>query len=68
MAYGSSLFKSDRLGEYSTAIGGNANIAYEGSIVTGGRNDTTFGTSIRDTAGNQVIQVAELPTAHSKPA
>ena len=46
-------------GAYSTAIGYNAGTAYEGSIVTGGRNDATFGTTIRDTATNQVILVAQ---------
>ncbi len=46
-------------GDYSTAIGYNAGTVHEGSIVTGGRNDSTFGIGIRDTATNQVILVAE---------
>lgn len=46
-------------GAYSTAIGYNAGTNYEGSIVTGGSNDATFGIGIRDTAKNQVILVAQ---------
>ncbi len=46
-------------GEYSTAIGYNAKTLFDGSIVTGGRNDSTFDSNIRDTATNQVILVAQ---------
>ncbi|MEP6881632.1 MAG: tail fiber domain-containing protein [Dokdonella sp.] len=45
-------------GAYSVALGYNAGTANAGSIVTGGRLDT-FGTTIRDTATNQFIMVAE---------
>ncbi|KAB2899829.1 MAG: tail fiber domain-containing protein [Dokdonella sp.] len=47
------------LADYSTAIGYNARTENAGSIVTGGYNDNTFGTTIRDTATNQVVLVAE---------
>ena len=47
------------IGAYSTAIGYSAKTLFDGSIVTGGRNDATFGNTIRDTATNQVILVAE---------
>ena len=47
------------LSDYSTAIGYNANTAFAGSIVTGGYGDATFGATIRDTATNQVILVAQ---------
>ncbi|MEO7431488.1 MAG: tail fiber domain-containing protein [Dokdonella sp.] len=46
-------------GAFSTGIGYNAGTAFEGSIVTGGRNDSTFSNSIRDSATNQVIMVAQ---------
>ncbi len=46
-------------GAYSIALGYSAGTLNAGSIVTGGRNDATFGTTIRDTATNQVILVAE---------
>ena len=46
-------------GTYSIALGYNAGTVFEGSIVTGGSNDATFGTNIRDTATNQVILVAQ---------
>ena len=46
-------------GACSTAIGYNGRTVNAGSIVTGGRNDTMFGSSIRDSATNQVILVAE---------
>ena len=57
------------VGAYSTAIGYNAGTNFEGSIVTGGRNDATFGTNIRDTGPNQVILVAQngvgINTSHA---
>lgn len=46
-------------GAYSTAIGYNAGTNYDGSLVTGGRNDSTFSTNIRDSAPNQVIFAAQ---------
>lgn len=46
-------------GDYSTAIGYNAGTFFEGSIVTGGSGDPTFSNSIRDSATNQVILVAQ---------
>lgn len=52
-------FPYSTAGDYSTAIGYNAGTVNEGSIVTGGHNDTTFTNSIRDTATNQVILVAQ---------
>ena len=47
------------IGAYSTAIGYSAKTLFDGSIVTGGRNDATFGNTIRDTATNQIILVGE---------
>lgn len=52
-------FPYDTAGAFSTAIGYNAGTVNDGSIVTGGWNDATFGNTIRDTATNQVILVAE---------
>ena len=43
----------------STAIGYNAGAMFSGSTVIGGFGDTTFGTSVRDTATNQVVIAAE---------
>lgn len=45
--------------QYSTAIGYNAGTAFTGSTVIGGYADATFGTSVRDTATNQVVMAAE---------
>lgn len=56
-------------GAYSTAIGYNAGTEFEGSLVTGGRNDSTFGIAIRDSAPNQVIFAAQngvgINTSHA---
>jgi hypothetical protein len=56
-------------GAYSTAIGYNAGTNFDGSLVTGGRNDATFGTTVRDSATNQVVFVAQhgvgINTSHS---
>jgi hypothetical protein len=59
----------DTSGAYSTGIGYNAGTVNEGSIVTGGHSDATFGITIRDTAPNQVILVAQngvgINTSHA---
>ncbi len=46
-------------GAYSTGIGYNAGTNNDGSIVTGGYSDATFTNTIRDTAPNQFIVVAQ---------
>lgn len=45
--------------QYSTAIGYNAGTMFSGSTVIGGSSDATFGTTVRDTATNQVVIAAE---------
>lgn len=46
-------------GARSTAIGFHAGTAFDGSIVTSGYTDSTFGSDIRDTATNQFIIAAQ---------
>lgn len=52
-------YSNSATGARSLALGYNSSTANDGSIVTGGFNDATFGASITDTATNQVILVAQ---------